>query len=294
MPRRKAERPDAQMSAFADAVEEDELNAHLDRQLPPDRAATVAAYLARHPETEARLREYAQQQQILRAAIAAQSAGPIPAGLRVARLAAARRRRRSWRLAAAAAAVALIALGGAGGWTARDAETRLASLTQGGAPGAAARAFTSDAIAAHRVFAVEVRHPVEVDAGHEAHLVQWLSKRLGHSLVVPDLSGLGFQLMGGRLLPSENGPAAQLMYEGAKGSRLTAYFQPVGFAGGAEFRYRRNGGIGTFYWSEEGFGYAIAGTADRNLLLKAAETVYQQIGAQSGKPKLPPLPGKPS
>ena len=64
-------------------------------------------------------------------------------------------------------------------------------------PGAVARMITADAIAAHRTFSVEVRHPVEVDAGQEAHLVQWLSKRLGRSLVVPDLAAAGFQLMAG-------------------------------------------------------------------------------------------------
>jgi anti-sigma factor RsiW len=277
------------MSAVPGAVEEPELNAHLDGQLPPGRAAAVAAYLTAHPETQARLQQYAKQQQLLRDAIAAQSTASIPARLRVARLAAARRNHRLRRLTAAAAALLLLIVGGVGGWTARTAESRLASSESAGV-----RSFTSDAIDAYRVFSVEVRHPVEVDADHETHLVQWLSKRLGRPLVVPDLAKLGFQLMGGRLLPSDDGPAAQLMYDDGKGSRLTVYYQPVGFAGGrTEFRYRQSGGVGAFYWSEEGFGYAIAGKADRDLLLKAAEIVYQQITAQGGKPATPP-PGKPS
>jgi anti-sigma factor RsiW len=278
------------MNAVSGAVEEPELNAHLDGQLPSGRAAAVAAYLAAHPEAQARLQQYAQQQQVLRDAIAAQSAEPPPARLRVMRLAAAGRRRQLRRLAAAAAAVLLLFVGGVGGWTARRAESRLALPEASGM-----RAFTSDAIDAYRVFSVEVRHPVEVDAGHETHLVQWLSKRLGRPLVVPDFAKLGFQLMGGRLLPSDNGAAAQLMYDDKKGSRLTVYYQPVGFAGaGTEFRYRQSGGIGTFYWSEEGFGYAIAGKADRDLLLKAAEIVYRQITATGGKARMPPPPGKAS
>jgi len=82
--------------------------------------------------------------------------------------------------------------------------------------------ITADAIAAHRTYSVEVRHPVEVDAGQEAHIVQWLSKRLGHQLIVPDLTVAGFRLMGGRLLPAEDGPAAQFMYENGTGERLTS------------------------------------------------------------------------
>ncbi|MGH7029771.1 MAG: anti-sigma factor family protein [Stellaceae bacterium] len=282
------------MSALADAVEEHELNAHLDRQLPPDRAAAVADYLAKHPDTQARLRQYAHQQQILREAIAAQSGGPIPAGLRVARLAAARRRRRSWRLAAAAAGVLLLVLGGVGGWTARDADIELASSAHGKSASAAARTTTAAAIEAYRVYSVEGRHPVEVAAAQEAHLVQWLSKRLGRPLVVPDLGAVGFHLMGGRLLPGADGPAAQLMYENGKGTRLTCYYQAVGFDGETAFRYREEAGVGDFYWADDGFGYAITARVDRAVLLKIAEIMYRQIENAGDKAKLPPLPSKAS
>jgi hypothetical protein len=67
--------------------------------------------------------------------------------------------------------------------------------------------------------------------------------------------------MGGRLLPAKDGPAAQLMYENGKGDRLTLYFR-VGIGGQTAFGYHEDRGIGAFYWTEEGFGYAIAGKAD--------------------------------
>ena len=153
--------------------------------------------------------------------------------------------------------------------------------------------ITADAIAAHRTFSVEVRHPVEVDAGQEAHLVQWLSKRLGRQLVVPDLAADGFRLMGGRLLPAEDGPAAQFMYEKGNGERLTLYLR-AGVGGETAFRYHEEGGIGAFYWSDEGFGYAIAAKADRNLLLRIAEIVYRQTSPEGARAKIPPARGKPS
>ncbi|HEY3912413.1 MAG TPA: anti-sigma factor [Stellaceae bacterium] len=282
------------MSPVAGPVEEHELNAHFDRQLPPDRAAAVAAYLAARPEAQARLRQYGQQQQTLRAAITAQSAGPIPGRLRVPRLAAVQRRRRSWRLAAAAVAVMLFVLGGVGGWAARDADIGLASFPHGGAASAAARTTTAAAIEAYRVYSVEARHPVEVAAAQEAHLVQWLSKRLGRPLIVPDLGAVGFRLMGGRLLPGADGPAAQLMYENAKGARLTCYYQAVGFDGETAFRYREAKGVGAFYWSDDGFGYAITARVGRALLLKIAEIMYRQIDDAGNKSRPPPPPGKAS
>src|SRR5271156_5924012 len=143
------------MSAARGGVEEHELNALLDGRLPPERAAAVDAYLAAHPGEKARLQQYQEQQQGLRSAFAAQSDEPIPTRLRVGRLLAEQRGRRHWQLAAtaaaggvlgvggggggggrgwgrgpAAAAVVLLALGGIGGWAARDWSTRLPSPDQ--------------------------------------------------------------------------------------------------------------------------------------------------------------------
>ena len=278
------------MSAIPGAVEEAELHARLDGRLPPERAAEIDAYLAAHPEARDRLSQYAEQQQGLRAAFADQTAGPIPTRLRVARLLAEQRRHRYQRLARIAAAVVLVVAGGIGGWAARDAAPAFFPSTNAG--GSNARTITADAIAAYRVFSVEVRHPVEVDVGQEAHLVQWLSKRLGRPLVVPDLTAAGFQLMGGRLLPAENGPAAQFMYENGK-ERVTLYLR-TGIGGETAFRYSERNGVGAFYWSDQGFGYALAAKADRNLLLRLSEIVYQQISSDGAKAKIPPKPGKPS
>jgi anti-sigma factor RsiW len=94
-----------------------------------------------------------------------------------------------------------------------------------------------------RATPVELRHPVEVNVSQEANLVQWLSKRLGRPLVVPNLTAAGYQLIGGRLLPAEEETAAQFMYQNGKGERLTLYMWT---------------GIGASYWSDRGFGYAIA------------------------------------
>jgi anti-sigma factor RsiW len=275
------------MTPIERPVEEDELHAHVDGRLPPERAAAVDAYLAAHPEPQARFSQFAEQRQALRAAFAEQAGGPIPTHLRVAYLLEDRQRRRYRQLAQVAAAVCLLVLGGIVGWVARDVTAPLVSST----PGIAARIITADAIAAHRTFSVEVRHPVEVDSGQEAHLVQWLSKRLGRQLVLPDLAAVGFRLMGGRLLPAEDGPAAQFMYVNSKGDRLTCYLR-TGVGGETAFRYHEEGGVGAFYWADEGFGYAIAAKADRDLLLRIAEIVYQQTSPDSAKAKVPPVPGK--
>jgi anti-sigma factor RsiW len=270
-------------------VEEDDLHARIDGQLAHDRAEEVDAYLAAYPEERARFSQYAAHRQALRAALAARADEPIPARLRVANLLVQQRRRRRRWFVEIAAAVCLIVLGGISGWVARDLTGPRGSLPLG----AVARMITADAIAAHRTFSVEARHPVEVDAAQEAHLVQWLSKRLGRQLTVPDLTAAGFRLMGGRLLPAEDGPAAQFMYENGNAERLTLYLR-AGIGGETAFRYHEEGGIGAFYWSDQGFGYAIAAKADHDLLLRIAELVYRQTSPDGAGAKIPPAPGKPS
>ena len=91
---------------------------------------------------------------------------------------------------------------------------------------------SSDLIDAHRLYSVEVRHPVEVAADDEAHMSTWLSRRLGKSIKPPPLAGAGFRLVGGRLLPADGKPAAQFMYENAAGQRLTLYFAVAAGGGG--------------------------------------------------------------
>jgi anti-sigma factor RsiW len=191
---------------------------------------------------------------------------------------------------AAAAGVFLI-LGGIGGWVARDKGVSVVPSNQTAQAAATEREITTDALAAHRVFSVDVRHPVEVAAAQEANLVQWLSKRLGRPLVVPDLSAAGFQLMGGRLLPSESGPAAQFMYQNGS-DRLTLY-ERSDTAGETGFRYSEENGVGVFYWSDQDFGYALAAKADRQKLLQLAEIVYHQLSGEGPKARFPPPPPPP-
>src|SRR5215510_951235 len=87
----------------------------------------VETYFATHPAEQERYSQYAEQRGALRAAFTVQPAGPMPTRLRVAYLLTEQPRRRRQRLGRIAAAVALLLLGGAAGWTARDVLPGLAS-----------------------------------------------------------------------------------------------------------------------------------------------------------------------
>jgi anti-sigma factor RsiW len=136
------------------------------------------------------------------------------------------------------------------------------------------------AAVAHAAFAPEIRRPVEVEAGDEAHLVRWLSTRLGRPVVVPRLDSVGLTLIGGRLLPTApRGVAAQLMYEDRAGKRLTLYFKrPEAGLGETAFQFAEGRyGTSVFWWSDERFAYALVAALPREELLALARGVHEQL-----------------
>jgi anti-sigma factor RsiW len=243
--------------------------AYADGLLPADRKARVAAHLARDPDAAALVAEWRAQTAALDRLFPADEAEArtralsraIAGGSRPAAAA------RPW-LGQALAASIFLALGGVGGWM-------LHGTT---APGRIdATALVDDAIAAHRLYTAEVLHPVEVGAASEAHLVGWLSKRLGATLRVPDLGSAGYTLVGGRLLPGETGAAAQFMYEDADGNRLTVYAMAGPTGQLAAFQYREQGGLGGVYWQDQTLRYAVIAALPRDGLTGIATEIYRQL-----------------
>lgn len=255
-------------------IGEDDLQAWMDGRLPLERRAAVDAWLAANPTAAARFRTMAEQREMLRDALRPQHDEPVPARLRVANLLAARHAARGHGQRRIAAAAAWLMLGGILGWTGN------ALLPQRERP------MVTEALAAHAVFAADAGRPVEVAAEQEAQLLRWLSARLGRSLVVPELRPAGYRLMGGRLLAGATGdPAAQLMYEGPRGLRLTLYLRADRAGGGAEFRYAEGAAnsVAAFWWVDCGFGYAVAAEGlDRAALLDLAQAVHRQVTAAPG------------
>jgi len=265
----------------ANAVPDVELNAYADGQLAPERVAFVEAALARDPALAMRVADFRAQSAALRDALDPVLAEPIPDRL----LAAAAptvspqpRRVRQWAIPALAAA-ATLTLGVGLGWFGRDV-----MIERGGTP----TTFARSAAFAHALYAADARRPVEVWAAEEKSLVAWLTKRLGFKVHAPDLNGLGYALVGGRLVAGNEFPTALFMYENADKERLTLQVRKQSAraptraapAGDAAFRYAVENGVGVFYWiDDENCGYAISGRLDRVQLLTIAQVVYGQLAA---------------
>jgi anti-sigma factor RsiW len=245
-------------------VTEDELHAYVDGELPAERHSAVEAWLASHQDDADRVAAWRAQIEAIRARYGAVATEPVPTRLDLARL---MRKGRSWKALAVAATLAAFVVGGAAGWIVRGAS---------GIGPDGFETFTLDAIDAHKLYAVEVRHPVEVPGSEADHLVQWLSKRVGYDLRAPDLKRLGLKLVGGRLLPGPTGAAAFFMYENTSGERFTIYSARSNGPNSA-MRYNVSGKCSAFYWVDGDVAYVVSGQAERDELSKVATAAYEQF-----------------
>jgi anti-sigma factor RsiW len=243
-------------------VTEDELHAYVDNELPADRSAAVEAWLAAHPDDAERVRSWRAMSDALHAKYGSVADEPVPAHLSVDRLL---RTPRRWMMGAIAASLVMFAVGGGAGWIARGASSTPSVFAN----------FTGDALEAHQLYVVEVRHPVEVAGNDRIHLQQWLTKRCGYEVKAPELDATGLKLVGGRLLPGPSGPAAFLMYETTSGERFTIYASRAATEA-TQMRYASNGGNGALFWADRGVGYVVSGTTDRTRLEHVARMVYDQ------------------
>ncbi len=248
-------------------VTEEELHAYVDGELPADRKEAVASWLAAHPGEAATVAAWLAQAEAIRARYGAVADEPVPERLKLDRIMRQGRPGRSLAALAAAAAVIAFVIGGAAGWMARGASA--AAPTSAGS-------ITADALEAHKLYVVEVRHPVEVPGNERAHMTAWLSKRLGYAQRIPDLQSIGLKLVGGRLLPGPTGAAAMYMYEGPSGERFTLYCAKATEPESA-LHFKTGKQFATFSWVDDKVGYVVSGPDNRARLEKVTKTIYEQV-----------------
>ena len=260
-------------------VTEADLHAYVDGLLPLARQAEIEAWLAARPEEAARLAAYRKQNLELGRLFDPVLDEPVPRtiGLPVARRLLGTGP--AWRIAAA---LAIALLGAAGGWTLRGAPIAAGVVAALGdtqaAPGIPDAGLARQAAIAHVVYSPDVRHPVEIGADQEDQLVTWLSKRLGTPIRPPRLGKLGYELIGGRLLPGQSGPVAQFMYHNLAGQRLTLYVSTEqSHNRDTGFRFAQEGPVSVFYWIDGKFGYALSAGASKGELARLAVVVHDQL-----------------
>jgi anti-sigma factor RsiW len=243
-------------------MSEERLHAYVDGRATEEERREVEELLSRDEQTAARVRDYAAQNRALHELF-----DPVmlePQTFRMPRSDAA-----GWRRWGGMAATLL--LGIACGYGVRSWLDESIAMPP----------IAHAAMYAHAAYMPEVRHPVEVGANDQQHLVAWLSKRLSTPMRAPVLDAAGYQLLGGRLLPPTNdedpAPIAMLMYENAQGRRLTLLVKRESKNRETAFRFAEEGSTRVFYWIDGPLGYALAGELPRQELQLIARLVYRQL-----------------
>lgn len=272
-------------------VTEADLHAYVDGVLPATRDAEIAAYLQARPDELQRLQAYRAQNASLRALFNPVLDEALPSALsrsmdeqkaRVASVAAPSAVAASWGWQRLAAGLAIAFVSGSAGWMLHgqsDSGMQVADNSRPALPAVQkVSGLAHQAAIAHVVYSPDVRRPVEIGADQEDQLVAWLSKRIGNQIRPPKLGKLGYELIGGRLLPGESGPVAQFMYHDTTGQRLTLYVSTEQVHNkDTGFKFAQEGPVNVFYWIDGKFGYALSAGINKGELARIATAVYEQL-----------------
>ncbi len=240
------------------------LHAFADRQLSQNEENKVIDFLERHPDRMQLLRGHMDDKQRINDAVKLEDE-PADATIDTLadclsdRLANHERRERTkrWSLRSAAS-VALMAVG----WTAHTAyvdtpassptPALMASLETAELP-----SFLADAAGAHSLFGLDRVRPVEYTAESEGAMQDWFGSLFDADSSVPHLEQTGFDLVGGRMLATAEGPIAQLLYENTPGDRVSLFFTKQQIGEGSEMKLVLVGKTFASYWNDDEFSYAV-------------------------------------
>lgn len=271
-------------------ITDEELHAYVDGLLDGPRRDEIERQLERNEELAARVSDYFSLNNMLHERYDRVLSDPLPARLKLP----AKRRwldAANWPQFAGLAAALVLGIGiGVGTNMGRG----LVDGLQGGAvssDGPATRPvsfdptmqFARQSAIAHVMYAPDVIRPAEITADQEQDLVRWVSQKLGTDVHPPLLSRVGFELIGGRLLPGDDGPVAQFMYNDAHGQRVTLCISHRKISTDVTaFKLYMDGPVNVFYWIDGDFGYAVSGAIDRKELLELSHDIYAQLTMEGG------------
>ena len=241
---------------------EQELHAYADGQLDADRRLEVERYLASSPDAARQVQDIRAQTDRLRQQHADLSRYAPPPRLDPAQIRQNLHARSRRYLALAATLVLTLGLGGLGGWQMRDAAIRTSYLPM------------ADAVQAYRMFASDASAAmVDFRSDQPAELQAWLNRHFVQPAPLPDFNAFGFQPVGGRLMSSEYGPAAMVIYQNPAGETVLYYVRPPGGVVNFGDGKRRDGDLLAQYWKQGRYFYGVVSPSDT----PAARAVQQAV-----------------
>ena len=239
-----------------------DLHAYVDHQLNDADRRLVETYLAANPQMAGQVRAWQQDAQQLRAALSGALKQPANPDLDPVLIRQRLKRQSRRHLASAAMLLIAVSVGGFSGWQAREMTLASAPLPM------------ADALQAYRLIAQQGLLPADYKASDDGDMQGWLDRYFTQVNRLPDLAGAGFKPVSGRLLSTEQGPAAMVVYEDQGGHKISFYVRPPGPKNFLLPRgSRRDDGLQAEYWSGGGYNYAMVSPADTPAAQMLRQTV---------------------
>ncbi|MHB2139710.1 anti-sigma factor family protein [Pseudomonas monsensis] len=243
---------------------ERDLHAYVDHQLSDADRRALDTWLASHPDQAAQVRAWQQDAQQLRAALGGALLQPANPALDPAMIRQRRKRQTQRHLASAAVLLMAVGIGGFSGWQAREMTLVRPSLLP-----------MTDALQAYRLIAQQGMLPADYKVADNGDMQRWLDRYFTRASRLPDLTAAGFQPVSGRLLSTDEGPAAMVIYEDGGGHKVSFYVRPPGPKNTFLPRgSRSDGDLQAQYWSGGGYNYAMVSPVDTPVtsLLKQSQS----------------------
>jgi anti-sigma factor RsiW len=135
--------------------------------------------------------------------------------------------------------------------------------------------FVKSATTANRSFADNMTRPVEVATGDRDFLNRWFAPQILRALAIPDLSGAGLTLLGGRIVPGAFSPAQYLLYENPQHERIALEIEAIDAPPETNAEISQIGAILCASWSGTGHSFALVGRVSRARLADLARLVRE-------------------
>jgi anti-sigma factor RsiW len=231
---------------------ERDLHAYVDHQLNEADRRVLDAWLVNHPEEAAQVRAWQHDAQLLRAALGGALQQPANPALEPALIRQRLKRQSRRHLASAAVLLIAVGIGGFSGWQAREMTLVRSSMLP-----------MTDALQAYRLIAQQGILPADYKVASDGDMQHWLDRYFTRASRLPDLKSAGFEPVSGRLLSTDEGPAAMVVYEDRSGHKISFYVRPPGPENTFLPRgSRSDGDLQADYWSGGGYNYALVSPTD--------------------------------
>lgn len=229
--------------------EENDLLAYVDGQLDDAGRQWVEQYLRQNPQAAKKVAEWLDVNQRLRIALTQNQPLSDTARYEPQMIRHKLRQRRQMRLAMAFMLLLSLGGGGAAGWQCKSIALQRATLPM------------EDAVHAYKLFTRDQLPMMDVAASNHDDMNNWLSRYFINGDMPPNFEKYGFKLLGGRLMATDQGPSALVVYQNAQGVRITFYIRPTGKTA-LKNGHRETDNLMAQYWSDHRYNYAIISPAN--------------------------------